>query len=103
VAPHLTASASGRANLTTRTLNFRIEPKVTAPLKNFGIKGIGENPSLTVPVLVSGTFSSPEFKPDVSGAVQETVKGEVQKLAPEVAGEALKKGLPSGLRSLWGG
>jgi AsmA protein len=104
-APHLTAAASGRANLTTQALDFRLEPRLSAPqsLKGLGIKGIGENSSVSVPVLVSGTFSSPEFRPDVSGAVQEAVKGEVQKLRPEAAGEALKKGLPGGLRSLWGG
>ena len=103
VAHNLTATASGRANLTTHTLNFRVEPKLSTPLKSFSVKGIGVNPEVTVPVLVSGTFSSPQFRPDVSGAVQETVKEEIQKINPETAGEALKKGLPGRLRSLWGG
>ena len=80
VSSHLTARASGTANLTRQTLDFRIESKVAAPLKSLGISPVAGNPEITVPVLVRGTFSSPEFVPDVQGAVQETVKGEVQKL-----------------------
>lgn len=85
----LTASASGSANLTTQTLNFRIEPKVAAPLKSLGISRIAGVPDITVPVRVRGTFSSPEFEPDTGGNLQNTVKSGLADLLKKRGGADL--------------
>ncbi len=72
VSPLLRLTAMGSANLVEETLNFRVEPKVVSTLKG---KGDEEKRSgIMVPVKVSGTFSSPKFRPDVEGAAKEKLK-----------------------------
>lgn len=67
--PFLRATAKGRADLATQTLDIRISPKFVATAKGQGDKqarqGIG------VPVLVSGSFASPTFQPDLAGILKQ--------------------------------
>ncbi len=66
--PLLRLVAKGDAHLVKETLDFRVEPKVV-----FTTKGQGdakERSGIMVPVLVTGTFSSPKFRPDLKGMVK---------------------------------
>lgn len=71
--PLIRVTAKGTANLVTEALDFRVQPKVVATLKGQG--DTKQRSGLIVPVLVSGTFSSPSFRPDLAGLVKENVKG----------------------------
>jgi len=84
--PLLRVLAAGTADLVSENLDFRIEPRVVATLKG---QGDTENRSgITVPILVTGTFSSPEFRPDLKGILQ-------QQIGMDLPG--LKQGLQGGL------
>jgi AsmA protein len=110
MSPLLRVLAIGNANLVSEALDFRVEPKFVASLTGEG--GSMGQTGITVPVLVTGTFSSPKFRPDLKGMVtkglegglpnaSELLKGKgtskesVTKDLKEKAGELLK-GLPFG-------
>jgi len=105
--PLIRVTAKGTANLVTEALDFSVQPKVVATLKGQGdTKG---RTGLTVPVLVTGTFSSPSFRPDLSGLVKDVMsdptkikemvpvpgKGKVDKIGDKAKG--LLKGFPGKL------
>jgi AsmA protein len=104
--PLLRLLVTGDANLVTETLDMRVEPKVVATLKGQG--DAKQRSGLAVPVLVSGTFSKPKFKPDVKGILTQGVElpkaEDLKKALPDAGGlqkESLKdsakellKGLP---------
>ncbi len=70
--PVLRVLAQGTANLVTEALNFRIEPKFVATLKGQGDEK--KRSGLLVPVIVTGTFSSPKFRPDLQGMFKQQLK-----------------------------
>jgi len=73
--PFLRLVAKGKADLVHETLDFRLEPKLVAT-----IEGQGSETSLsgvTVPVLVTGTFSSPRFRPDLEAIIKKRLKQEL--------------------------
>ena len=84
--PLLRLLAAGKADLVRETLDFRVETKLVGT-----IKGQGDEKSrsgIDVPILVSGSFSNPSFRPDLEGIA----KGELKKaLAPLDAGEGKAK------------
>jgi AsmA protein len=67
--PLLRVTARGKADLVKETLDFRVEPKLVGTLKGQG--DTSERSGLMVPVLVTGTFSSPSFAPDLEGLLKE--------------------------------
>jgi len=72
VSPLIRVLAKGKANLVKETMNFRIEPKFVATLKG---QGTTEQLSgITVPILVSGSFSSPQFRPDLEALLKQKLK-----------------------------
>lgn len=82
--PLLRVLAAGTADLVGEGLDFRIEPKVVATLAG---QGDAQNRSgITVPILVTGTFSAPKFRPDLKGMLQQQIGTQL----PD-----LKKGLPT--------
>lgn len=86
--PVLRLNAAGKADLVKETLNFRVEPKVVPTLK-----GQGDDQTyagILVPVLVGGTFEEPTFRPDLEGALQNTLKEGVP------SADELKKQLKEG-------
>lgn len=86
--PLLRVLAAGTADLVSEGLDFRIEPKAVATLK-----GQGDDQAragVTVPVLVTGTFSAPKFRPDLKGLLQQQLGTELPDLK-----EGLKGGLPT--------
>ncbi|MBN2062774.1 MAG: AsmA family protein [Deltaproteobacteria bacterium] len=84
--PLLRVLAAGKANLVDESLDFRVEPKFVATLKGQGDEK--DRAGLTVPVLVTGSFSSPKFRPDLKGML----KGTLEKGIPDPS--ELKKMLP---------
>ena len=97
-------AVSGRANLPGETLKFRIEPMVVTTSKTDKKKM--KRSEVKVPVLVSGTFSSPKFRPDLKAIAKDNLEKEVfeskkfkkifkkKKYAPyEDAAKSLLKGL----------
>ncbi len=83
--PLMRVLATGTAHLATEVLDLRIDPKLVATLKGQG--DAQSRSGLTVPVLVTGTFSSPKVMPDIKGML-----GGAANLDPE----ALKKGILGG-------
>jgi AsmA protein len=75
MSPLIRILAAGKADLINETLDFRVEPKLVATLKGQG--GGVERSGIMVPVLVSGSFSSPEFKPDLTGITKQQIKEQV--------------------------
>jgi len=104
--PVLRVMARGKADLVKELLDFRLEPKFVATLIGQGdtVKRTG----IMVPVLVSGSFSSPKFRPDLKGLMKQTVgeklpkMPDVEKMAPdkERLKETIKKPLEEGAKEL---
>ena len=87
--PLIRVIAAGDANLVKETLDFRVEPKVVGTIKGQG--DTEQRSGLMVPVLVSGTFSKPQFAPDVAGMAQKKLKETI--LGTEKGGKVGKKDL----------
>jgi AsmA protein len=81
--PLIRVLAAGKADLVKETLDFRVEPKFVATLKGQGDSK--QRAGITVPVLVTGNFDSPKFRPDLKGMVKKAL-GDPSKLK-----EMLKK------------
>lgn len=71
----LRVAVSGKANLPGETLKFRIEPVVVTTSK--ADKEKMKRSEVKVPVLVSGTFSSPKFRPDLKAIAKDNLEKEV--------------------------
>jgi AsmA protein len=80
--PLLRLSAVGKAALSQETLDFKIEPKVVGTIKGQG--DTKERSGLMVPLVVSGTFSSPKIRPDLQGMIGAGVPGteDLKKMIP---------------------
>ncbi|MBW2606606.1 MAG: AsmA family protein [Deltaproteobacteria bacterium] len=68
-------TVSGKANLPGETLKFRIEPVVVTTSK--ADKKKMKRSEVKVPVLVSGTFSSPKFRPDLKAIAKDNLEKKV--------------------------
>jgi len=75
--PLLRVLAAGEADLVKETLDFRVEPKFVATLK--GQDDTKQRAGITVPVLVTGTFNTPKFRPDLKGMMKKAL-GDPSKL-----------------------
>ena len=62
----------GKANLVSEILDFRVEPKVVRKLGRQDDKK--DYSKVTVPVLVSGTFSAPKFSPDLESVAKQQLQ-----------------------------
>jgi AsmA protein len=84
--PLLRILAAGKANLVRESLDFRVEPKFVGTIKGQG--DAQQRGGVTVPVLVTGTFSSPKFRPDLEGMLKGTLEkgisdpSELKKMLP---------------------
>ncbi len=68
VSPVLRVKVKGKANLVKENMNLRVEPKFVATLKGQG--DTKKRSGITVPILVSGNFDSPKFRPDYKGLLK---------------------------------
>jgi len=66
--PLLRVEGKGKVNLPKEAIDYRVEPKLVGTLKGQGdTKG---RRGLMVPIVISGTFSDPKFRLDISGISQ---------------------------------
>jgi AsmA protein len=86
--PLLRVAAAGSADLVKETLDMRVEPTVVATLK--GQQDTRERTGIMIPVLVTGTFSSPRFAPDLKGLLETQIKDTLKE--PERIMDILKGG-----------
>jgi AsmA protein len=77
--PLLRVHATGKANLVDESLDFRVETKLVGSLKGQG--DTKQREGVTVPILVTGTFSSPSFAPDMKGIAEKAIQDRL--LAPQ--------------------
>jgi AsmA protein len=70
--PLLRVQATGKANLVDESLDMRVETKLVGSLKGQG--DTKQREGITVPILVTGTFSSPIFAPDMKGVLEKTIQ-----------------------------
>jgi AsmA protein len=95
--PFIRVIAAGTADLVKETLDFRVEPKAVASMAGQG--DTAQRSGIMVPVVVSGTFSSPKFRPDVSAAA----KQEIQKqILQSEEGQSIEKKAGSVLKGILG-
>lgn len=88
--PALRVSGAGSANLPNRTLNYRLVPTLAATSKGQGGKdAVG---GLTVPLVITGSWSNPSVMPDLAGALKEGLND------PEALKENVK-GLKDGIKN----
>jgi AsmA protein len=104
--PFIRIIAAGTADLVKETLDFRVEPKAVASIKGQG--DASQRSGLMVPVLVSGTFSSPKFRPDLSAAAKQNIEKQVleskeaQKLLDKEELKPYEKKVKGALKGLLG-
>lgn len=79
---------TGTADLVNEILDLRVDPKLVATLK--GQDDTEERSGIRVPILVTGSFAEPKFRPDLKGMIDGGMK------------EVLKEGVrdPSSLKKL---
>ncbi len=90
LSPLLRVSAAGKADLVTEALDFRVEPKFVGTLKGQG--DTKERSGIMVPVLISGSFSSPEFRPDLEGFFKQEIEKKLPELQEKIFGGDKQKG-----------
>jgi AsmA protein len=104
--PFIRVIAAGTADLVKETLDFRVDPKAVATIKGQGDES--QRSGIMVPVLVSGTFASPKFRPDLSAAAKEKIEKKVleskeaQKLLENEKVKPLEKNAKEALKGLLG-
>jgi AsmA protein len=86
LSPLLRVNGAGTVEMPPRTVNYRITPKLVASAEGQG--GQTQAAGLTVPVIVSGPWSDLSFRPDLAGALQETLKDPAK--AKEAVQETIK-------------
>jgi AsmA protein len=95
--PFIRVIAAGTADLVKETLDFRVEPKAVASIKGQG--AADQAGGIMVPVVVSGTFSSPKFRPDVSAAAKQKIQKE---LLQSEEGQSIEKKAGGVLKGILG-
>lgn len=70
--PLLRLLAAGKADLVKETLDFRIDPKLVGTIKGQGDEK--DRSGIGVPIIVSGSFANPSFRPDVEGMAKDQLK-----------------------------
>jgi len=104
--PFIRIIAVGTADLVQETLDFRVQPKAVATIKGQG--DASQRSGLMVPVLVSGTFASPKFRPDLSAAAKQNIEKQIfeskeaQKLFEKDELKPLEKSAKGVLKGLLG-
>lgn len=72
--PFIRVSAQGDADLVSETLDMKIKPTIVGTIKGQGDEE--QRAGLSAPILVSGTFSSPQFSPDLESLVKDQMPTE---------------------------
>ncbi|MBR9979452.1 MAG: hypothetical protein KFF50_00350, partial [Desulfatitalea sp.] len=96
--PLLRLVAGGTANLVQETLAMRVEPKFVGTLKGQG--DTAERAGIIVPVLISGSFDDPKFRPDLAAILNQELpdRETLKKMIPTK--EAIEEGAGDKARDL---
>jgi AsmA protein len=70
--PLLRLLAAGKADLVKETLDFKLDPKLVGTIKGQGDEK--DRSGIGVPIIVSGSFSDPSFRPDMEGIAKDQLK-----------------------------
>jgi AsmA protein len=107
--PFIEVSGNGTVNIPPKTLDYRLEPKVTASTKG---QGAGGASGITVPIVISGGWDDPKFAPDLAGALGNIADpkalkeslGTIDKdqIKEKLKGDNLKDTLKGGIGGLFG-
>ena len=73
VSPLLRVTVKGKADLVKEILDFKVDPKFVATISGQG--DTIQRSGVMVPVLITGSFSSPKFAPDVGGIIKQSLEG----------------------------
>jgi AsmA protein len=94
--PLLRLLAAGKADLVKETLDFKIDPKLVGTIKGQGDEK--DRSGIGVPIIVSGSFAHPSFRPDVEGIAKDQLKKALSPSgaegAPAKPGDLIKGLLP---------
>ena len=82
ISPLLRVVVKGDAHLVKESINMRIEPKFVATLN--GQDDSEQHSGITVPIIVTGSFADPKFRPDLQGLID----------LNKIDTDSLKKNLP---------
>jgi len=85
MSPLVRLKASGNADLTKEQIDFRLEPKFVATLKGQG--DVEDRSGVMVPVWVTGSFSSPKFRPDLEGMFKKEIEKGLPALKKQILGD----------------
>ena len=89
ISPLIRLTASGNADLIKELLDFRLEPKLVGTYKGQG--DTKDRSGLMVPVLVTGSFSSPKFRPDLEGMFKQEIGKSLPGIQDKLLGTDSKK------------
>jgi AsmA protein len=89
ISPLIRLLVLGSADLVKETLDFKVQPKFVATLKGQG--DTKKRSGLTVPLLVTGTFDKPKFRPDMEALVKTSIP-QVKEIKKEVKALIENKG-----------
>lgn len=67
--PFIRVNGSGKADLVSESIDFRLNPKLVGTIKGQGDKEARSG--IAVPVIVGGTFDKPTFSPDLEALVKQ--------------------------------
>lgn len=70
--PALRVAGSGSANLPNKTINYRLVPTIAETSKGQG--GKDDVAGISIPLVITGPWSSPSVTPDLKGMLQEGLK-----------------------------
>jgi len=89
ISPLIRLTASGNADLIKELLDFRLEPKFVGTFKGQG--DTKDRSGLMVPILVAGSFSSPEFRPDLEGMFKQEIGKSLPGIQDKLLGTDFQK------------
>ena len=95
ISPLVRLTASGKADLIKELLDFRLEPKLVGTIKGQG--DTKDRSGLMVPVLVSGSFSSPKFRPDLEGKLKQEIEKSLPSIKEKLLGTDSQKEEPGSI------
>jgi len=79
VAPLARADGSGEVGIGEQTLNYRVNPVALSAADGSG--------GISVPVLITGTWANPKFRPDLQGLIDQNLAEEKAALEAKIAAE----------------
>ena len=69
--PFLRVTLTGDANLVSEALDMKMKPTIVGTMKGQGDEK--KRSGLTIPILIGGTFKSPQFSPDLESLVKDQI------------------------------